>query len=410
MSSENLSLFIILTVFLNSLFNKVVIALNIRNMNGDIPSELKDVFDENEYAKSQLYEKTKFYFQLIKSSIITLILITILLFDGFGYLDTLSRNVSTNQYGISILFLSFIICIYTIFILPFSWYEIFRIEQKFGFNRTSKKIFFIDKIKECLLNIVIMSIFISIITFLYEIMKDDFWIYAWISICSVIFLGTLFHSILFVPLFNKLNPLPEGELKNKLIEFAERNQFSLQNISVINNSIRSTKLNAYISGFGSQKRIVLYDTLISSLNPDEIVAIFNHELGHYKHKHIILQLLLLFCSVGITLFALSFFLGNPILHEAMGVYEKAIHVDILSFILLFTPISIILNILINIVSRRSELEADNFAAKNHNSGHLIAALKKLTKGNYNNINPHGLYVYIYHSHPTLLNRIQRLSR
>jgi STE24 endopeptidase len=293
---------------------------------------------------------------------------------------------------------------------PFSYYKTFVIEEKYGFNKTTKKLFFIDKMKGWLLLTFLGGPLLYSITWLYLKTGSLFWIYTWIVVSVFSLFVNLFYSSLIVPFFNKQTPLEEGILKTKLEHFANKVGFKLDKIFVIDGSKRSSKANAYFSGFGPKKRIVLYDTLIQDLNTDEIVAVFAHEVGHNKRKHVLYNILLSTLFTGLTLFILSLLIEHPLLVASLGISLPSFHIGILVFSILYTPISEFTGMLLNIVSRIFEYQADNYAKENSNANDLIQALKKLSKKSLSNLTPHPSSVFLYYSHPTLLQRIQNLNK
>ena len=251
---------------------------------------------------------------------------------------------------------------------------------------------------------------LALITWFYQLTTSNFWLYTWALISFFTIFMNLFYSKIIVPLFNKQTALEDGELKNTIKNFATKIGFKLNNIFVIDGSKRSTKANAYFSGFGSQKRITLFDTLINDLETDEIVAVLAHEVGHYKRKHIIYNLLLSIALTGFTFFILSLLVGNATLSQALGVSIPSFHIGLIAFAILYSPISEITNLFMNSLSRKFEYQADNYAKENFNAEALISSLKKLSKNSLSNLTPHPLYVKIHYSHPTLLQRILNLKK
>ena len=293
---------------------------------------------------------------------------------------------------------------------PFSYYRTFIIEEKFGFNKTTNKVFWLDKIKGWFLTIIVGGIILGAITWFYQQTGESFWIYTWILITLFSVFVNFFYSKLIVPIFNKQTPLEDGSLKNAIENYAKSVGFQLSNIFVIDGSKRSTKANAYFSGFGAQKRITLYDTLINDLDEDEIVAVLAHEVGHYKRKHIIFNLISSTLLTGLTLFILSLFIGSPLLSNALGVENPSFHIGLIAFGILYSPISEITGLFMNYVSRKFEYQADNFAKETFSAEPLITSLKKLSKNSLSNLTPHPLYVKIHFSHPTLYQRVKNLRR
>lgn len=293
---------------------------------------------------------------------------------------------------------------------PFSYYQTFVIEEKFGFNKTTKKIFWLDKLKGWLISILIGGGVLAIIIWFYQQTGENFWIYTWILMAVFSLFINLFYAKLIVPIFNKQTPLENGELKTAIEKYAGNVGFRLNNIFVIDGSKRSKKANAYFSGFGSQKRITLYDTLINDLETDEIVAVVAHEVGHYKRKHILFNLTSSILLTGFTLFILSLFINDSIFSEALSVAVPSFHIGLIVFGIMYSPISEITGLFMNYVSRQFEYQADNFAKETFASEPLITSLKKLSKNSLSNLTPHSAYVFMHYSHPTLLERIKNLAK
>ena len=293
---------------------------------------------------------------------------------------------------------------------PFSYYKTFVIEEKFGFNKSTKKLFWLDKIKGWLMSILLGGGVLAIIIWFYQFAGKDFWIYAWALVAIFSLIMNMFYAKLIVPLFNKQTPLENGELKTAIENYAQKVGFTLNNIFVIDGSKRSTKANAYFSGFGSQKRITLFDTLINDLETDEIVAVLAHEVGHYKRKHIIFNLASSILLTGFTLFILSLFINSSLLSEALGVSIPSFHIGLIAFGILYSPISEITGLFMNYMSRKFEYQADNFAKETFEATPLITSLKKLSKNSLSNLTPHKAYIFMHYSHPTLLERIENLEK
>ena len=410
MNSQLLFYILIGIIIVKFLFDTYINALNSRCFNTKIPKELDGVYNNEEYLKSQEYKKENYKFSLLSSifSIITTLLFFV--FNGFVFVDEIAKSFSNNTIIITLIFFGIIVFASDILALPFSYYNTFVIEDKFGFNKTSKKTFILDKIKGWLMLIVIGGGILALITWFYQLTTSNFWLYTWTFITFFTVFMNLFYSKLIVPLFNKQTPLEDGELKTAIENFANKIGFKLNNIFVIDGSKRSTKANAYFSGFGSQKRITLFDTLIADLETDEIVAVLAHEVGHYKKKHIIYNLLLSIIVTGFTLFILSLLIGNETLSQALGVETASFHIGLIAFAILYSPISEITSLFMNALSRKFEYQADNYAKENFGAEALISSLKKLSKNSLSNLTPHPLYVKIHYSHPTLFQRILNLKK
>ena len=402
---------ILITILLiKFVIDSVLNHLNAKNFNDTLPNDVSDVYEINEYQKSQTYKRTNHNFSKITSLFSLITTLLFFFFNGFFIVDEIARGFSDNIIIITLIFFGIIIVGSDIISIPFSLYKTFVIEEKFGFNKATKKIFFLDKIKGLLMTIILGGSILSIITWFYEFTGNYFWIYSWLLISSFSVFLNMFYSKLIVPLFNKQTILEEGDLKNDIIKYVNSVGFKAHDIYVLNGSKRSTKANAYFSGFGNQKRITLYDTLINDLENDEIVAVLAHEVGHYKRKHIFYNLTLSIILTGFALFVLSLFIKTPVLSLALGVSLPSFHIGLIAFGILYSPVSQILGIFMNYMSRKFEYQADNYAKNTFSALPLISSLKKLSKNSLSNLTPHYLYVFFHFSHPTLLERIKNLKK
>ncbi len=394
----------------NFIFDQILDYVNAKHFKDAIPSDLEDVYETAEYEKSQRYKQEKYRFGRISSSVSLVATLLFFFLNGFEWVDQWARSFSDNQTVIALLFFGLILLASDLLGTPFSYYHTFVIEEKFGFNKTTLKTFLLDKIKGWLMAIVIGGGILAIVIWFYQTAGANFWWYTWIFVTVFSVLMNLFYARLIVPLFNKQTPLEEGPLRSKIESYANQVGFSLQNIFVINGSKRSTKANAYFSGFGREKRVTLYDTLINDLEEEEIVAVLAHEVGHYKKKHIIFNLITSAITTGIMLWLLSIFVGMPVFSEALGVTNPSFHVGFITFGILYTPISEIIGLFMNLLSRKFEYQADNYAKHTFAGEPLLSALKKLSKNSLSNLTPHPFYVFVHYSHPTLLQRLQNLRQ
>lgn len=402
---------ILITILLiKFVIDSVLNHLNAKHFNDTLPNDVSDVYEINEYQKSQTYKRTNHNFSKITSLFSLITTLLFFFFNGFFIVDEIARGFSNNIIIITLIFFGIIIVGSYIISIPFSLYKTFVIEEKFGFNKATQKIFFLDKIKGLLMTIILGGSILSIITWFYEFTGNYFWIYSWLLISSFSVFLNMFYSKLIVPLFNKQTILEEGDLKNDIIKYVNSVGFKAHDIYVLNGSKRSTKANAYFSGFGNQKRITLYDTLINDLENDEIVAVLAHEVGHYKRKHIFYNLTLSIILTGFALFVLSLFIKTPVLSLALGVSLPSFHIGLIAFGILYSPVSQILGIFMNYMSRKFEYQADNYAKNTFSASPLISSLKKLSKNSLSNLTPHYLYVFFHFSHPTLLERIKNLKK
>jgi len=383
--------------------------LNTKNWSDTIPKELETIYDQEKYSTSQTYEKEKYKFSQISGAFSIVVMLWVLVFWGFGYLDTLLRSYTDNTIYLALLFFGVISLIQTLIGLPFSYYSTFVLEEKFGFNKMTKKLFFLDMIKWLVLTAVIGWVLLSIIVWIYGLLGASFWIYTWGIVTLFTLFFMMFYSSLIVPLFNKQTPLEDGELKTAIHDFAKKVGFQLDNIFVIDGSKRSSKANAYFSGIGPKKRIVLFDTLIDDLTTDELVAVLAHEIGHYKRKHTFQMLAFSIIQTGFMLYIFSLALWVENVSLALWASQSSFHVGAIAFGILFTPISVILWMLGSVLSRKNEYEADAYAKEFSSASDLVESLKKLSRNNLSNLRPHPAYEFFYYSHPTVLKRIKELS-
>ena len=408
MTSTSLFYIILGIIFINFISDKVLSALNAKHFNDTLPPELEDVYDKKEYEKSQSYKATNYKFTNITSLFSFLLTLVFFYFDGFEYVDNIARGYSSNNIIIALIFFGIIMLGSDLLTTPFSYYKIFVIEENFGFNKTTINTFIIDKIKGWLMLVIVGAGILSLVLWFYEVTGSNFWLYSWALVTIFSVFMNMFYSKLIVPLFNKQVPLEDGDLRDKIAAYAANVGFKLNKIFVIDGSKRSTKANAYFSGFGSEKRVTLYDTLIKDLDEEEIVAVLAHEIGHYKRKHIIFNLLASISLTGFTLYILSILVSNPLLSNALGVEIASFHIGLIAFGLLYSPISEITSLIMNILSRKFEYQADNYAKNTYASEPLISSLKKLSKNSLSNLTPHPAYVFMHYSHPTLQERIKNL--
>ena len=400
----------IVVVTISFLIDLISGVLNYLNFDKKLPENVSDIYDEKEYKKSQLYKKENFRFNLFSSSLGFVLMILILNYGLLGDLDSFLRTVSPeNEITLSLLFFGSIFIINDILTLPLQLYRVFIIEENFGFNKMSLWTFILDKFKSYIITIIFGLILLVPLLIFIMLYPSDFWIYFWIVVSFFVVFINMFYTSLIVPLFNKLRVLENGDLRDKLNSFAKKVDFSLSNIFVIDGSKRSSKANAYFSGFGKNKKIVLYDTLIKNHSVDELVAVLAHEIGHYKLKHIISNMIISIITTGIMLYIMSKFLFNSEISYALGGNISFRHLEIFAFFIIYSPINTILGILLNIKSRKNEYEADDFAVRSYKKKPLITALKRLSKDNLTNLTPHPLYEFINYSHPSLSKRLNSIN-
>ena len=400
---------ILVIVVLDFILERVLDYLNSTYWSEELPAELEDIYDSERYRKSQQYLITNHKFSQVTEAFNFTLVMLMLLLGGFAFLDIIIRQYTTNPILMALLFFGILGLIADFLGTPFSVYATFVIEERFGFNKTTVKTFILDKFKGWLLAIIIGGGLLSLVVWIYGATGQWFWLIAWGVFSFFTVFMTLFYSNIIVPLFNKQTPLEPGELRDAIEAFAKKAGFNLRNIYVIDGSKRSTKANAYFTGLGRKKRIVLYDTLIKDHSVEELVAVLAHEIGHYKKKHTLIGTIISILQTGLMLFILSRFLGSPYLSGALGAGETSFHLSVVAFGILYTPLSIILGLALNAFSRKHEFEADHFAASQYNGKSLSDALIRLSVNNLSNLRPHPVYVFFYYSHPPLLRRLEAIN-
>jgi STE24 endopeptidase len=401
---------IIAIIVANYLLDRYLSYLNKTHWVNSLPAELTDVYNEEKFQQSISFRQESYRFSIVSESFSFLILLFFLLLGGVALVDGWARTFTTNAVFIALIFTAIIGFASDLLSTLFEVYDTFVLEQKYGFNTTTYKTFVLDKIKGLLLGAIIGGGLLAAFIWFYQAAGQWFWLWAWVAFSAFSLFMTYFYSNIIVPLFNKQKPLEEGSLRSAIETFCRKADFPLDNVYVINGSKRSTRANAYFTGFGKRKRIVLYDTLREQLTEGEIVAVLAHEVGHYKRKHVKMGMISSFLQMGGSLFILSLFINQPVFHEALGVNLPAIHVGLLSFGILYTPVSMMLGLVGNYYSRKHEYQADAFAASFDLSNDLISGLKKLSSNNLSNLTPHPVYVFFHYSHPTLLERIKAMEK
>ena len=417
--SAQLWFFIIVSlVVFNYLFSNILDFVNHRNWKDEIPNELKDFYNKEKYKTAKDYAISKNKIGLFSSSISFLFIMSLLLFNGYGFIDQLVSsdilksflpfdiNSSFAQSG---LFFLILFILNSIISIPFSYYNTFIIEEKFGFNKTTKSTFLLDILKSSLLSIFIGGTLLFLALYLYDNLNDGFWLWLWIGLSFLMIFINMFYADLIVPIFNKLKPLDDGELRQKIEKYSKEVGYLLKNIYVIDGSKRSTKANAFFSGLGPRKTIALYDTLIEKHTEDELVAVLAHEVGHFKKKHIFSGLIMSIIQIGVMTFFFELCLKLPEISLALGGSEASFHLGLIGFSIVFSPISMLSGILMNYISRKNEFEADAYAKETFNGEDLSLALKKLSVDSLSNIYPHPLYVFFHYSHPPLIQRLRALN-
>ncbi|MGW8121376.1 M48 family metallopeptidase [Roseivirga echinicomitans] len=410
MSSVQLLYLILGIVLVDYFFDQLLDFFNMKSAKSSLPKALEGIYPPEEYAKSQRYLKARSKFSFLTTAFSTSITVLILAFGLFGNLDAWLSPYFESSIVQSLAFFGILFIVSDIINIPFELYSTFVIEEKFGFNKTTLKTFWADKLKGYLLLVVLGGGLGYVLLWLIFEWQEQFWIYALLVITGFSIFMSMFYTSLILPLFNKLTPLADGELKDKINAYADRVKFPLDNIFVIDGSKRSSKANAFFSGMGKKKKIVLYDTLIEKQSDEELVAVLAHEVGHFKKKHIIFSMALSIVQMAIMLYVLSLLIFNENLSMALGADGLSVHLNLIAFALLYTPISKVTGVLMNMLSRKNEYEADAYASTTYDPVPLQSALKKLSVDSLSNLTPHSAYVFINYSHPTLLQRLTHMDQ
>ena len=409
MTGQEYLIIITAIIVVGYLLGEVLDWLNLKNSSSELPPEAEGIYNEEQYRKSQEYHKVNARFSFLTSAFSTVLTLAFLWLGGFGWLDNLVSAKVSQEIFQSLVFFGVLFIASDVINTPFQLYSTFVIEERFFFNKTTYRIFFLDKIKGYLLGALIGGLILGTLLYLVQLLGSNFWIVFWVAIVLFMVVMNMFYTTLVLPLFNKLRPLEDGSLREAITEYAQQVGFPLTNIFVIDGSKRSSKANAFFSGLGKKKKVVLYDTLIEKHSEDELVAIFAHEVGHYKKKHIQQSLILSIFQTGVMLFILSLLILNTELSIALGGSQMKVHLNLIAFGMLYSPISMIIGLAMNVVSRKNEYEADRYAVTTASGLSLASGLKKLSSDNLSNLQPHPAYVFFNYSHPPLLERLAAIS-
>jgi len=408
-SPNTILIIILVIVSISFIFDQILDYINLKSQRSDIPGEIAGFYEKNKYLKSLEYHTELTRFSFLTSTFSFLLSAAMLLFGGFGWLDNLLHAYIQNGIMLALAFFGILMIASDILTIPFQWYSTFVIEEKYGFNKTTVKTFIFDKLKGYLLSAVVGGALLSALIYLVQSIGPNFWIWFSLLAAGFMLIVNMFYTSLILPLFNTLTPLQDGELKKAIEAFSRSVNFPLDNIMVIDGSKRSKKANAFFSGIGRKKKIVLYDTLIANHTTEELVAVLAHEVGHFKKKHIIWGYILSVIQIVFTLFVLSLMIFNENVSLALGAQQFGIHLNLLAFGILFSPISAVTGIIMNLYSRKNEFEADAYARQTFDGGALSNALKRLSVDSLSNLYPHPWYVFFHYSHPPLLKRLEALE-
>ena len=410
MSEQSLFYLLLGIITFDFILERTLSYLNRKSAKEPIPAELDGIYDEEKYATSQAYQAAISKFSTYSAGFSFVVLFLTIYFGWFGLLDQWIRGFSPLSFVTPLIFFGVLFVISDVIGIPFSLYRNFVIEEKFGFNKMTLKTFVMDKIKGYLLTIIIGGLLLSALIILVNAVGKEFWWYFWAVMTAFTLFANLFYTTLILPLFNKLKPLEETELKSSIESYSKKVNFPLTNIFVMDGSKRSSKGNAFFSGLGKKKKVVLFDTLIEKHTVDELTAVFAHEVGHYKKKHIVTSTIFSIALMGFMLFLFSRMAYNAEVSWALGGEVSALHLNLLAFGILYSPISTILGVIGNVISRKNEYEADEYAKQTYAGEPLITGLKKMSADHLSNLTPHPSYVFVHYSHPPLKERIAALSR
>ncbi len=406
----NIYLIVILAIIIgNYILDLIIEILNVRSAKKELPGEFEGFYIAAKYKESQEYLKDNTYFKLIQGAATTVVVLCLILSGGFNFIDSVARSFNFSIIPTGLIFIGILFFFFQIIGIPFSAYHTFVIEEKYGFNRAKPKTFILDILKGWLLSIIIGGLLLSLILWFFIKSDSLAWLFCWLGVTIFEFFIIFIAPIVIMPLFNKFTPLEEGELKQAIQTYAQSQNFKLRGLFKMDGSRRSSKSNAFFTGFGKYRRIVLFDTLIKNHSVDELVSVLAHEMGHYKKKHILKMMVISILTNGLMFFILSLFINNPGMFAAFRMDNLSIYASLLFFSFLYTPINIILSLARSVLSRKHEYEADKYVASTYKKPEaFILALKKLSVDNLSNLTPHPLKVFMSYSHPPVLERIKAL--
>ncbi|WP_420316032.1 M48 family metallopeptidase [Ekhidna sp.] len=409
MTEQTIFTILLIIITFDFSLERILSFLNRKSAQKPIPKELEGIYDQEKYAKSQAYNREVSQFSTF-SATFSFVLLVLAIYNGwFGMLDQWIRTFSPLSLLSPLIFFGILFIISDVISMPFSIYRNFVIEEKYGFNKMTAKTFILDKIKGYILTIIIGGLLLALLIYFVNAIGSDFWYYFWAVMTAFVLFANLFYTSLILPLFNKLTPMSDGELKSSIEAYCEKVKFPLKNIFIMDGSKRSSKGNAFFSGLGKKKKVVLFDTLVEKHSTQELTAVFAHEVGHFKKKHILLSTIFSIALMGFMLFLFSRMAYSGEVSWAMGGQTSALHLNLLAFFILYSPISTILGIVGNIISRKNEFEADAYAKETYDGTPLITGLKKMSADHLSNLTPHPAYVFVHYSHPPLKERVRALE-
>ncbi|OOG75301.1 M48 family metallopeptidase [Algoriphagus sp. A40] len=409
MSVENLKFLMIGVLVFGFSSEKILGYLNVRNPVPNVPQTLENHLDRKKLEETKAYQLENFRLNFFEQGLGFLLTLIFILQGWFGDIDTWISSFGYGPLVSTLLFFGLVIGLSSIPNIPFDWYQTFVIEEKYGFNKMTVRTFILDKLKGFALGALVGGALMLVFFWLILRMGSDFWWQFWLIAAGFMVLANLFYTSWILPLFNKLTPLENGELREKILQYARSVDFPLDNVFVMDGSKRSAKANAFFSGMGKRKKVVLYDTLIEQHSTDELVAVLAHEVGHFKKKHIVWGMVISVLQTGLMLFLLGGFIFSENISLALGGNSWSVGLNFIGFSLLISPISTVLGLVMNWLSRKNEFEADEYAKLTFDGKPLAEALKTLSVKTLSNINPHPWYVFVNYSHPPLLERLEKLE-
>jgi len=403
---------IVAFILIDFVMGSVLEYLNEKSKNVPMSSVAAEIFSADDYAKSLEYGTAKYEVERLTSTLNTVVILSAIILGWFAWLDEAIRERIGNDLLVTVAFFGILILAVMLANLPVSYYSTFVIEEKFGFNKTTKKLFVVDSIKQIILSIALGLPVIYLIAWIYQSLESQFWLVGWLAVSAISLFMFIFGTRIFLPMFNKLKPLPEGELRSEVEAYCKSQGFPLSKLWEMDASKRSTKLNAFFSGMGKVKIIGLYDTLIEKLTTKETVAVLAHEVGHYKRKHVYTMFAFSNVQTLVIFVLLGSLLGNPNLSKALGSDTPSFHISMIAFFMLFTPVSTLLGLINNSFSRYNEYQADQYSIDTYPGGreYMHSALKKLSVESLKNLNPHPWYVAVHYTHPPILDRLANLKK
>lgn len=408
---NTIAIIILVTLIIGLVLEIVADYLNLSHLKPEPPKEFSDLYEPEKYKLSQLYTRDNTKFGWISTIFDTSLFLLFWFLGGFNWLDSFLRTEFSNEIVLGLAFMGVLGFAKSILSLPFDIYGTFVLEERYGFNKTTVKTWLMDKVKGTILGLLIGLPMLSLVLWYFGEAGEFGWLWAWITVTLIGFIIQYVAPTWIMPLFNKFEPLEEGELKSEIMKMADKADFPLQNVMIMDGSKRSAKSNAFFTGWGKNKRIALFDTLVEQHSVEELVAILAHEIGHYKKKHIVKGTVISTLHTGFLFWLLSIFIGYEPLFEAFYMENTSVYAGLIFFGMLYSPVEMILSIFMQIQSRKHEFEADDFAKTlTGTSDYLISALKKLSSHNLSNLTPHPFYVFLNYSHPPLKERIAAMKQ